>query len=182
MSNPTQGAVTVLVTRRVKPGHDVAFEQAMGGMLTTARGFAGHLGGQVVCPTDQAGAGVASTDLYHVVFAFDNADHLAAWQGSPERAAILASVAEHTVGASEMRQVSGLAHWFTEPKGAPQAPPPRWKVAVVTWLGIFPTVLVLFLTVAITALVVLLMTWVVAPQLTRWLRGWLHSSPAGALQ
>jgi len=60
----------------------------------------------------------------------------------------------------------------------------------VTWLGIFPTVLLLFLTVAppmadwalvprvrvITVLVVVLMTWVVAPRLTRWLDGWLHAA------
>ena len=91
-------------------------------------------------------------------------------------------------------KVTGLAHWFAEPKGPLQAPPPRWKVAVVTWLGIFPTVLTLFLTIApwmadwplvprtmvLTALVVLIMTWGVAPQLTRWLKPWLHASPRGA--
>jgi antibiotic biosynthesis monooxygenase (ABM) superfamily enzyme len=67
-------------------------------------------------------------------------------------------------------------------------PPPRWKVALVTWLGICPTVYVLFLVVAplltdwpllprvmvITALVVVLMTWVVAPRLTTWLKPFLY--------
>ena len=61
-------------------------------------------------------------------------------------------------------------------------------MAVVTWLGIFPTVYFLFLTVApfladwpllprvmvITLLVVLLMTWVVAPRLTTWLKPFLY--------
>ena len=61
-------------------------------------------------------------------------------------------------------------------------------MAVVTWLGICPTVYVLFLLVAplladwwllprvmvITALVVLLMTWLVAPRLTSWLKPFLY--------
>ena len=32
-------------------------------------------------------------------------------------------------------------------------------------------------TMVITVLVVVLMTWVVAPRLTRWLAGWLHARP-----
>jgi uncharacterized protein len=89
-----------------------------------------------------------------------------------------------------MRRVSGLDYWFA-PAGSTTKAPPRWKVAIVTWLGIFPTVLLLFLTVApllahwplvprtmvITVLVVVLMTRVVAPRLTRWLAGWLHARP-----
>ena len=179
------GSVTVLVTRRVKAGHEVAFEAAMGHMMAAAAGFDGHLGGQLVRPGED-GSGEAG--LYHVVFAFDSAEHLAAWQHSPARALGLAAVAPHTEGEQQVRQLAGLAHWFAETRGPALTPPPRWKVAVVTWLGIFPTVLLLFVTVApvladwplvprvmlITALVVLIMTWVVAPRLTRWLRGWLH--------
>lgn len=61
---------------------------------------------------------------------------------------------------------------------------------MVTWLGIFPTVYLLFLLLGgllapwpqlprlmvLTLLVVGLMTWVVAPQLTRLLKPWLYSS------
>lgn len=180
-------AVTVLIARRVAPGAVAGFEAAMQGMLAAANGFAGHLGGQLV-PPEEAGDG-AEPLLYHVVFAFDSEAHLAAWQSSPERAHWLAQVAPHTVGAQQLRRVSGLDYWFARPGATTRAAPPRWKVAVVTWLGIFPTVLLLFLTVApllehwllvprvmvITALVVLLMTWVVAPRLTRWLDPWLHA-------
>lgn len=186
----SDAAVTVLIARRVKPGHGAAFEAAMARMIDAAAGFPGHLGGHLVRPGDDGGS-ADEPDLYHVIFAFDTDAHLRAWQHSPARAQGLAAIAPHTVGEQQMRQVTGLAHWFTEPKGPPQAPPPRWKVAVVTWLGIFPTVLLLFLTVAprvadwplvprvmlITVLVVLIMTWLVAPQLTRWLRPWLHPAP-----
>lgn len=180
------GAVTVLVTRRVMPRQAVGFEAAMTGMIDAASAFPGHLGGQLVHP-DEPGAANEPL-LYHVVFAFDTEEHLAAWQDSPERAHGLAQVAPFTLGEQDMRRVSGLDYWFAPSGSTTKAPPPKWRVAVVTWLGIFPTVLVLFLTVAplladwplvprtmlITALVVILMTWVVAPRLTRWLAGWLH--------
>ena len=191
MQTPAQGALTVLVTRRVKPGHEADFERIMADMMAAARGYTGHLGGQIVRPAEQGG----TVGLYHVVFAFDTAEHLGMWQQSEVRARILDTLTPHTTGESEVRQVSGLAHWFAEPKGPPQPPPPRWKVAVVTWLGIFPTVLLLFLTVVpwmaswplvprtmvVTVLVVLIMTWVVAPRLTQWLRPWLHpkTHPSG---
>ena len=185
-ANLPRRAVTVLITRRVAPASRAAFEAGMAGMLAAAENFDGHLGGQVVRP-DADGSG--DPLLYHVVFAFDSEPHLAAWQSSGERARWLEEVLPHTVGEQQLHRVSGLDYWFAAPGATTRAAPPRWKVAVVTWLGIFPTVLLLFLTVAppmaawplvprvlvITVLVVVLMTWVVAPRLTRWLDGWLHA-------
>lgn len=192
-SEPGPGAVTVLITRRVKPGHGPAFESAMAGLIEAAAGFAGHLGGHVVRPGEDAADepdvdSAADAQVYHVIFAFDSEAHLRAWQRSEARARGLAAVAPHTEGRSLTREVGGLALWFAE-RSAPRAGPPRWKVAIVTWLGIFPTVLLLFVTVApllagwplvprtllLTALVVLIMTWIVAPPLTRWLRPWLQA-------
>ena len=75
-------AVTVLVTRRVAPQGVAGFETAMAGMIEAATHFpghlGGHLGGQLVRP-GEAGGGDEPL-LYHVVFAFDNEAHLAAWQ------------------------------------------------------------------------------------------------------
>ena len=175
----------------MKAGQEAAFERLMGEMMAAARGFAGHLGGQLVRPGSQEAGDEASSEprVYHVVFAFDSEAHLRAWQQSPARRLGLAAIDPLTDGPQQVRQMSGLAHWFVEPKGPPVPPPPRWKVAVVTWLGIFPTVLALFLTVVplmadwplvprvlvVTVLVVLIMTWGVAPRLTRWLRPWLHA-------
>ena len=179
------GAVTVLITRRVKAGHEAAFEQASADMTAAASAFPGYLGGQLVHPEQEDGSD--DPMLYHVVFAFDSPEHQQGWEQSPTRSLALAAIAPHIEGQT-VRQVSGLGHWFAAPIGPKQSPPPRWKVAVVTWLGICPTVYVLFLLVAplladwwllprvmvITALVVLIMTWVVAPRLTAWLKPFLY--------
>lgn len=186
MNTQTQQAVTVLVTRRVKPGHEAGLEKTMGQMMAAAQAFEGHLGAQLIRPEDELDG---EAGLYHVVFAFDHAQHLKAWQSSPARALGLAAVAPHIEGAGHVRQMTGLEHWFAPATSRPVPHPPRWKVAVVTWLGICPTVFMLFLLLGqllapwpllprvmlLTALVVLIMTWLVAPQLSRLLRPWLYA-------
>lgn len=188
MTSPAQQAVTVLVTRRIRAGHEAAFESTMGQMIAAARAFAGHLGAQLMRPEDVPES-EREPGLYHVVFAFDSAEHLKAWQDSPARALGLAAVTPHTEGVAQVRHMTGLAHWFSPAGGSSVVQPPRWKVAVVTWLGICPTVFVLFLllgewlapwpllprTMVLTALVVIIMTWLVAPQLTKWMRPWLYA-------
>jgi antibiotic biosynthesis monooxygenase (ABM) superfamily enzyme len=179
------GAVTVLITRRVTPGHEAAFERASNDMTAAARTFPGYLGGQLVRP--DADGNNTDASLYNVVFAFDTAAHLQVWQESPVRSLALAAIAPHIEGQT-VRQVSGLGYWFAAPTGPKQNRPPRWKVAVVTWLGICPTVYVLFLLLGellapwpllprvmlLTSLVVISMTWLVAPQLTQLLKPWLY--------
>lgn len=141
-------AVTMLVSRRVKPGHEAAFAQAAEDMIAAAQQFAGHLGGQTVHPAADDEADGAAGNLYHSVFAFDTPEHLQAWQTSPERTRCLQAMPPHTLSSSTLREVSGLGHWFSSALAAAHKPPPRWKVALATWL--------------------------VAPQLTRLLKPFLY--------
>ncbi|MEW6695309.1 Antibiotic biosynthesis monooxygenase [Tepidimonas thermarum] len=182
-------AVMVLVSRRARPGHEAALEATWARLSEVAATFPGYVGGQLIRPGDSGADG--DERLFHMLFAFDNPAHLRAWQASPARLLGLQALEPHVEGHAVVRELSGLDHWFTPSATTPATPPPRWKVAVVTWLGIYPTVLFLFLAVApwldawplplrtavITCLVVVLMTWLVAPTLTRWLRPWLHARP-----
>lgn len=176
----------MLVSRRVKLGQEPEFERVMAQFISTARNFLGCLGAQLVHPGDEVDV---ADNLYHAVLAFENPHCLRAWQNSPERLQGLKAASACIEGQAMVREVSGLAHWFQAPDGPVQVPPPRWKVAVVTWIGIFPTVYLLFLLLGdalaawsllprilvLTVLVVAVMTWWVAPQLTRRLQPWLHS-------
>jgi antibiotic biosynthesis monooxygenase (ABM) superfamily enzyme len=190
MTSTSEHAVTVLISRQVKPGCEAEFERLMDQIIAVAATFKGHLGAHLVRPGDEQGV---NDTLYHIVLAFDSEDNLKDWQGSPARSLGLAAAAPFIEGQELVRQVSGLAHWFQAPVGPKQVAPPRWKVAVVTWLGIFPTVYLLFLLLGgllapwpqlpqlprlmlLTLLVVGLMTWVVAPQLTRLLKPWLYAA------
>ena len=88
-----------------------------------------------------------------------------------------------TEGDPVYRQLNGLEAWFRSPN-----PPPRWKMAIATFLGVFPVAMILNLALGPTikswpfilrnaifnACVVALLTWVVMPLVIRALHGWLH--------
>jgi len=184
----SEHAVTVLISRNVRPGCEADFERVTAALMQSAARFEGYLGAQLVHPGEDPEVEGA---MYHVVLAFDHQAHLDAWHESPERRQGLAATARFIEGGEpRIKPVSGLGLWFR----SAQLSPPRWKVAVVTWLGICPTVYVLFLltgdllkswhllprTVLLTLAVVIVMTWVVAPQLTRVLRPWLFAARPGA--
>lgn len=184
-------AVMMLVSRRVKSGYVPEFERVMEKFIDAAANFAGCLGAQLIRPGDEVdGEG----SLYHAILAFENKNCLRAWKNSPERSQCLAAAAAYVEGPPIVRELSGLAQWFQAPAGSTQASPPRWKVGVVTWLGIFPTVYLLFRLlddllapwsllpriVVLTAIVVVVMTWFVAPRLTRLFKPWLYPGSKGA--
>ncbi len=189
MSDSRLHPVLLLVSRRAKVGHESEFELHMAQFIKAAESYPGCLGVQLVHPGDEAEVDDA---LYHALMAFDNDASLQAWQHSSERAMGLESIAPYIKGVASVRGISGLANWFQPTSSiSKQSQPPRWKIAVVTWLGIFPTVYLLFLLLGdflapwtllariflLTILVVAIMTWVIAPQLTKFFKTWLYPSP-----
>jgi uncharacterized protein len=175
------GPVTTTVTRRVKPGHETFYEQFLEGIISAASQFPGHLGVEVFRPP-------SATGEYRTVYRFDTAEHLRAWLDSDERAAWLERAEPHVIGPMHTSFVTGLESWFTLPGQSGTAPPPPRKMALLTWITIFPLItatvaitgplleeLPLVLRLGITtALTVALMTWVVMPRVTRLLRRWLY--------
>ena len=176
------GPVTTTVSRRVKPGHEPFYEQFLEGIIAAASRFPGHMSVEVFRPEPASGG------EYRVVYRFDTAEHLRVWFDSDERATWLERAEPHVIGPMRTQFLTGLETWFTLP-GRPdtQAPPP-YKMALVTWVTIFPliTLVVIVLgpllkgldlvpSLAITtAVTVPIMTWLVMPRVTRLLRGWLY--------
>jgi antibiotic biosynthesis monooxygenase (ABM) superfamily enzyme len=175
--------IHIAITRRVRPGCEAEFEQALREFFQTSFSHEGVSGASMLTPPPGSGereygilrtfAGEAERDAFYASPVFR------AWD---EKARTL------TEGEPVYRQLHGLEAWFR----APQGPPPRWKMGVVTLLGVYPTSLFLTLTIgnamqawplaasslAFAACMVALLTWVVMPLVTRVLRGWLHSPPA----
>jgi antibiotic biosynthesis monooxygenase (ABM) superfamily enzyme len=87
--------------------------------------------------------------------------------------------------------LTGLEGWFTLPTQPGLPPPPRYKMALVTWLTIFPLITLVVVATApligswplvarlafTTGVTVSLMTWVVMPRTTRLLHRWLYPDP-----
>jgi uncharacterized protein len=176
----TGGPVTTAVTRRVKPGHEAQYEEFLEGVIAAASRFPGYLGTEILRPD---GPG----DEYRIVYRFDDARHLRGWLDSDEHAAWLARAEPHAAGATQTQFLTGLESWFTL-SADPTAPsPPPYKMALLTWITIFPLITgivavlgptlasipLLPRTAITTAVAVPVMTWILMPRVTRLLRRWL---------
>ena len=172
--------VTVIVKRKVRPEHQLQFEQWSHGVIEEAARFDGHLGATLLTPDVTGGENL-------LLFRFDSPQHLAAWNRSPVKEEWLARISDITVGEIASKQIAGLEFWFRAPGIPPGAAPARYKMAIVTMIGIYPLSLALTTLLGrwlapfpiyarglvITVAMVGLMTYPVMPLLTRWFRRWL---------
>lgn len=179
-------AVTRIARRRALPGHEPDYENLVREMFTLMAQHQGFRGADLI-PPERPG------EDYQVVVNFATEADLADWDESADRRAIFARMREHAEGDPEHRRLTGLEAWFAGPVMPSSGPPPRAKMAVITWLGIWPlaSFFIYFLTpvwqrlgfpfLLITAinvaLIVVTMTYVVAPRLTKALKGWLTKGP-----
>jgi antibiotic biosynthesis monooxygenase (ABM) superfamily enzyme len=182
LPDATDGPVTTTVTRRVKPGHEPFYEQFLEGIIAAATRFPGHLGVEVFRPQS------VSTGEYRVVYRFDSGEHLRAWLDSDEHAAWLERAEPHVIGPMRTQFVTGLETWFTLPGRPGLPPPPPYKMALLTWITIFPLITLVVIVLdplleglervprlaVTTAVTVPIMTWLAMPRVTRLLRGWLY--------
>jgi antibiotic biosynthesis monooxygenase (ABM) superfamily enzyme len=170
--------IHVAVVRTVKPGCEKAFEQALQEFFQASFAHGGVLGATMIVPppgSDSREFGILRTFAGEKERdAFYQSAMFRAWE---EKARTL------TEGAPVYRQLHGLEAWFRSP-----APPPRWKMAVATYLGVLPVVILLSLTlgpaisswhflfnhIVFNLCVVALLTWIVMPLVTRALDSWLQ--------
>jgi antibiotic biosynthesis monooxygenase (ABM) superfamily enzyme len=171
--------IHVAITRRVRPGCETDFQQALREFFQASFAHGGVLGASMLTPppgSDSREFGILRT--------FADENERDSFYASPLFQAWDARARTLTEGQPEYRQLHGLEAWFSSSGG----PPPRWKMAVATFLGVFPTAAILNLTLGsairpwpfilgsavFNACMVALLTWVVMPLVTRVLHKWLH--------
>lgn len=181
-------AVTVVITRRVRPGCEPAYEAWLQRLQAAARGLPGYLG-----VTTQRPAAAAPRE-YVSVIRFATLEDLQAFERSDLRRRFLAEVTDLVEGDARWQQLTGLEFWFTPPPGTVVPQPSRVRMALLLMAVVFVLVLVigravdaaaallpfavpgpLRLLVTI-ALEVVLMTWWLMPVLTRRLARWIYPS------
>ncbi len=179
--------IHIAITRRVRPGREAEFQEALREFLQTSFGHGGVQGASMLTPPPGS-----DTREYGILRTFANEAERDAFYESQMFKTWEARAREMTEGEPVYRQLHGLEAWFR----SSQTPPLRWKMAVSTLLGVYPTSLFLALTVgkvvhtwsllarslAIAACMVALLTWVVMPVVTRLLHAWLHPHHDNALK
>lgn len=177
-------SITIVITRRVRPGREKAFERAVQDWIPRAVTFPGHLGAFLLHPHPTADSPRGRE--YGAVLRFRSMSLWKAFEESLEYREFLESIRPDQVDAPRVEAATGLEAWFRW-TGTTQ-PPPRWKMAIVTWVGVCLTVGVLGILLGpgmsgwppvarllvMNAAVVVVLTWGVMPLLTRLTHRWLR--------
>lgn len=169
-------AIHVAITRKILPRKEQEFKESLRNFLGQSFIHDGVHGAAVISSfpgADSNEIGILRTfkdekerdDFY-------NSEQFQQWE----------SYASTLTEPAVYRQLTGLEAWFRS-----ATPPPRWKMAIATLCGVFPTSLFLYYVTGwllidlpvpfrlfITAtLMVGILTWVIMPFITRLLKPWL---------
>lgn len=172
--------IHLAITRRVRAGREAEFEQAIREFFVTSLAQDGVMSVQLLSPLPGSGS-----QEYGILRTFASEGDRAAFYQSPTFQAWERKVQPMTDGLPRYRQLHGMEAWFR-----PHSAPPRWKMAALTFLGVYATTLPLtFLfgpylrtfplplgNAAFNLMVVPLLTWVVMPSVTRLFAKWLHTT------
>jgi uncharacterized protein len=154
-------------------------------VINTCGQFPGYLGSSIFRPAN------ADDPEYRVVFKFDRLSNLRHWETSEERQKFFILAEELTERAPEIQVLTGLETWFTLPGKASIVPPLRYKMALVTWIAVFPLITVISMVLqkplsllptilrvmVVTGIAVPMMTYILMPKMTQLFAKWLYPKP-----
>lgn len=171
--------ITVAISHFVKQGKEEAFESALRKVIRQAETFEGYGGLRIIKPNS------TSENEYLLLARFDNEKNYKAWENSDIRTAWAEELKNYIRKESQIRYQEGLEFWFSVPEAA--TPPTKWKMAVLTWVVIYPLILIfstlasiyldffhLFIRLMIVSMIlVTAMTYLIMPRVTKLFSKWI---------
>lgn len=174
-------SVTVVVSRTVFPGHENDYDQWVRKLAEAARQASGNIGVTVLIPEP------GKSGLHHVVIRFTDEKSMHVWETSYVRQKL--SHEADVFSRSSRQEATGLETWFSIPECPELETPPQWKMAIVTFIGVYLlSVIIIKLqdlvikgvnfylgNIITVALLVGILTWAVMPWFSRYVfRKWLY--------
>lgn len=174
--------VAFVVTRYVKPGDRSKYQAWLEEVGASVRELDPGFRMTVI---EQGGP---QADEYVLVLYFSNHQKLDEWLESSTREKLRGEADLWSQGKASFREVTGFEYWFSLPKVAAIRPPARYKMAIITMLGIYILSMATYLAVEEWLVLVhwhigvfirifitvMLMTFLVMPLLTRLFARWLY--------
>lgn len=171
--------VTALVQRRIKAGSEQRFEQLMQEFSAESLGQPGRLGINVIRTQGDPSS-------YTVLDRFASEADRRRFTDSPAYGRWMERLDEVSEVTPVIEEHEGMALWFTLPS-VPARKPSKVRMAAVTLLGVYPLTVaiprlvmpfagewpILLRQLLVAALVVIALTWVVLPMLTKLFKPWL---------
>ena len=177
MSDP----VVVTILRTVKTGRETEFENEIQTFFDESESDP-HTNGQfLIRPIGSA------KNQFGILRSFDNESEMRAFYRSDNFARWNERVQPLVDGEPVRQRLHGLEAFFPTES---DSHPPKWKMSIVTWMGVYPAVLLwswllgemlsplgmLFSTAIVTAIVVVTLSWAFMPVLVGLFHSWLHKT------
>lgn len=174
-------AIHIAITRRIREEHAAEFEHLLAEFASRSLVEPGLRGVQIFHPPPGPGP-----REYGILRSFaseaekDEFYHSALYQEWEKRVQPL------TDGELVFRKLDGMEAFFRNPEGHM---PPRWKMALLTWIAVWPVSMIvpalllpliggrlpsILISGVISAGIVLILTWVAMPLLVKAAHAWLH--------
>jgi len=173
-------SITTVVRHFIKSDKKEAFENWTKQISAIAKQFEGFEGLQLIIPP-------RGSNEYITLFKFSSVLALQKWMDSKERKTEVAKLKTFSEKEMVLRQIEGIDFWFEAPEKKTATAPPKWKMSLLTWLAVFPGVVLLskfyhslfpnfpsiLLTLLVTLTLVPLLTWFLMPNIVKLFKGWL---------
>ena len=173
--------VTVVVNIRIRPGCEKAYDEWLGRFLILERKVPGYLGTTTIMETGP------DSSARHVIHRFRDKASLEAWENSEDLRKLREEANKYST--PYPHKATGLETWFTIPDMKAIIPPPKWKMAIVSFIGAycissltsfilrsFLGLEPLLLNLLMTVILVIGLTYFAMPLLSKLLRRWLYPS------
>lgn len=195
MSNdlsPENQQVTAVISHFVKPTRQAGYEEWLAGIAAVAREFEGYCGSSIIRPKE-------GLELeYVIILKFNSYLNLRNWLESEIRKEWIERANPLIQKPENIQVTTGLESWFSVPGKQVKSPPPRYKMAILTWFAVygclmvvqylltpifklFPPLLVPIIPIISIGIVVALLTYVVMPRLSKLFSPWLYPKSKGSI-
>lgn len=173
-------AIHVAVVRRVRTGCEAEFQAGLREFFQESYAHGGVHGANMLAPTPGS-----PNPEFGILRTFDNEADRDRFYASPMFKAWMERSRHLTVGDPVFRDLTGLEAFFRTPN-----PPPRWKMALLTWAAVWPASVLWYailnplvgdrvphyvLSGIAAAGIVVTLTWFAMPAIVRLARPWLHA-------
>ncbi|RCS49406.1 antibiotic biosynthesis monooxygenase [Bremerella cremea] len=172
--------VHVAITHQAKPGKEAEYEAALREFARTSLHEPGTTGVLLLAPVP----GTYGCE-FGILRSFESQEACDAFYQSERFREFYERTKPLVVDKGVRRKLHGLEAFFRTPNSNP---PPKWKMAIITWLAVFPSSWLwstalppllpnlpdLFVRALVNVFVVITLAWLVMPWFTRWFIPWLY--------
>jgi len=119
--------VTEVINRNIKVSHEKDYDEWLRRYMKIESDVPGYRGTTIIAP------GGSNSSVRYIINRFADKSSLDAWESSE----VARKLIEEANTCSTYERKTGLETWFTLPNVKTIAAPPKWKMAIVTFIGAY---------------------------------------------